>query len=344
MSMEPGKKHNINIRNRKIIVLTSVLIVCLAVVVLNKYFWHNNNQIISCEDYGLELEEVTVVVDGMDGEATYLYMSDNQISFDQKEDLGWFGNGSERCYRDESGISSAENFPNWIEYANDSKVDGVIFGGDILDYCSSENMESLSEYLKKLEKPYLYVYGNHDTYIPWENRFDDENGDYLEMLPEHNPEIQVIDMKSYYLVSMRNYAIDGTANISKEALSKFEELYYEGKSIILFVHVPIYTELCEGLLEHAMKRSDSLYAEFQTEDFGTIRSASLMGEDCGYLITEETEQFLELLKSDDSPVVAVFSGHLHDSWTGYISCDTSEYVTAPAYKNKGILIRIVGDE
>ncbi len=68
-----------------------------------------------------------------------------------------------------------------------------------------------------------------------------------------------------------------------------------------------------------------------------------MGEDCGYELDEPSKRFLELVLEEDSPVVAVLSGHIHYEWEGNITEDIYEYVGWGAYINRGALIHVTGE-
>lgn len=294
------------------------------------------------EDYGLILDRVEIEIEGLEEEYTFLYMTDNQADFDSREELGWFGSAETRCFRDENGVSAADNFENWIRYANDSRVDGVLMGGDVIDFLSEENITAVQAHLSELTMPYLYTYGNHDSYIPWENRFDDENADFLKVFKDNNCEFQVMDEDKFYIVSIRNYQKDGKAQISEEALEKYKEVASEGKPIILVCHVPIYTSYANDLKENIESIYGNTFLQYDAGEFGMVNKSVLLGEQCGYELTTETQEFLNEVISEDSPVVAILAGHLHTSWQGYINENVYEYVGKGAFENKGALIHVSG--
>lgn len=303
---------------------------------------NNNRPDIDPSDYDLSLTEVTIEIPGLSDEDTYLFMTDNQANFDvDREDLGWFGSSSQRVFMDENGISAADNFDHWIEYANAFKVDGVLMGGDIIDFFSEENINVLHTKISELDVPYIYTYGNHDSYVPWENKFLDDENKFLDLFVNNNNEIQVLNQGDYYIVSIRNYQVDGTAQISDGALEVFQAVYEQNKPVILMCHVPIYTEQTEGLYEAATEVYGTAFKQYDAGEFGVVDESLLMGENCGYELTDATKQFLELVLSEDSPVVAVLSGHLHKEWEGYIADDIYEYVGPGAFTNQGAFIHVI---
>lgn len=298
---------------------------------------------VNSNDYGLELEDITVEVAGLKGEYHFLYMTDNQANFDDRYDLGWFGNTDSRCYRDANGVSSADNFGNWIQYANDSRVDAMLLGGDSIDFGSEKNYEVLSTHLEGLKMPYIYTYGNHDSYIPWEDRFDDENPEFLQFFKDGSSEFQAIDIGELYIVSIRNYQIDGIAQVSETVLEGFKNIVEEDKPIVLICHVPVCTEMTESLKTMAQAHQGQLVVQYDAGEFGIVNKSVLMGEGCGYELTQETKQFLEILTSEESSVIMVLSGHLHESWQGYINEEIYQYVGNGAFTNKGAIIHITGE-
>lgn len=293
-------------------------------------------------DYGLTLDNIEIEMEGVGKEYTFLYMTDNQADFGSREDLGWFGSAEARCFHDETGVSAADNMENWMKYANDSRVDAVLMGGDIIDFLSEENVQAVQAHLSELTMPYLYTYGNHDSYIPWENCFSDENDSFLGLFEDNNCEFQVLEKEDFYLVSIRNYQKDGQAQISEEALRQYKEVASKGKPMILICHVPIYTDNASGLREMTESIYGNVFLQYDAGEFGIVDESLLLGENCGYELTAETQEFLREITASDSSVVAILAGHLHTSWQGYINENVYEYVGAGAFENKGALIHISG--
>ena len=117
------------------------------------------------------ITEETVRLKGIEGEYTLLFLTDthaivqSQGASEQEE-----ANEEARypTFFNEEGVPPAEQFPEWVRYANENGVDAVLLGGDIIDTPSEANLRWLEEQLGQLDMPYLYVNGNHDWTYPWE--------------------------------------------------------------------------------------------------------------------------------------------------------------------------------
>ena len=272
-----------------------------------------------------------------------LFITDNQMNFDNREDLGWFGTKYDRedLFRDEYGVTSADNFYRWIKYANENKLDAFVLGGDTIDYYTQTNSSMAGRLLRELHMPFVYTYGNHDTYIPWELRFADDDELEKEFYVNGGMECNSLDMGGYVIVSVKNYQNDGTANVSQEALDEFKDIIEDGKPIVLVMHVPLATE---RLKDNILKTYGSCVIDYDAGDGVIVHKSTLMGENCGYDITDVTKEFIELIERDDSLVKIILSGHLHFSWSELLNNNTKLYVGDTATLNKGTIINIRGDK
>ena len=107
------------------------------------------------------VEEKTLVIPGLEREYRYLFLSDTHIiSLDGEESEQQLENAIPRrdtLFKDELGRTPEEVFTDWIAYANEQQVDGLLLGGDVIDFPSQGNLSFLEKNLEMLEMPYLYV-------------------------------------------------------------------------------------------------------------------------------------------------------------------------------------------
>ena len=275
-----------------------------------------------------QVTEETIYIEGIEGEYTFLFLTDSHVVIrDDKasEQEQEYVELRYDMFANEEGISSAEQFPEWIAYANEMNVDAVLLGGDIIDSPSNANVEWLQEQLAKLEMPYLYVPGNHDWTYPWEymSNFGKEN--YLTMLSpmmQGNTAIQSVAVGELLLVGVDN----SSGQVNPDAMSGYEELLMQNKPVIVMNHVP-YT--AETLLPKALE---------------TWNSPTVIGNgnEGGIWPDETSECFLELTTAENSPVKLVLAGHVHFYDNSVIDEERHlrQFVGDAAYEGKAMLIRI----
>lgn len=120
--------------------------------------------------YDFKTEEIIVEIPNLTEEYTIAWVSDLHIVTDDEisddileEDLEAVKARYE-LFQTEDGVPSEELLPEVIDFLNYGKFDGIIFGGDMLDYCSKSNMEKLSTEFARLNPkvPTLYVRADHD--------------------------------------------------------------------------------------------------------------------------------------------------------------------------------------
>lgn len=278
------------------------------------------------------ITEETIYIEGLEGEYTFLFLTDSHVVIQDDSD-----SEQERQYAaqrydqfvNKEGVSSAEQFPEWIAYANEMGVDAVLLGGDIIDSPSNANVEWLQEQLAELEMPYLYVPGNHDWTYPWEYMTDYGKENYMAELGsmmQANTAVHSIEVGELLLAGVDN----SPGQVNPDAMSVYEQLLTQNKPMILLFHVP-YTS--ETLLPKALE---------------AWNSPTVIGNgDQGGIWPDETSQrFLELATADDSPVRLMLAGHVHLYDNSVIDEDRHlcQIVGDAAYEGRAVLIRITGEE
>ncbi len=277
-----------------------------------------------------QVTEETVYVKGVEGEYTFLFLTDSHVVIpddgaSQQEQQ--YAQERQGMFRNKEGVLSAEQFPEWIQYANEMKVDAVLLGGDIIDSPSDANVEWLQEQLSQLEMPYLYVPGNHDWTYPWEYMSDYGIENYLPKLApmmQGNTAIQSMEIGELLLVGVDN----SRSQVLPEAISRYEELLALEKPVILVNHVPY---AAETLLPKAWEAWGS----------PTVLGG---GDDRAIWPNDTSLYFMELTMAADSPVELVLAGHVHLYDSGVIDTDLQlrQIVGGAAYEGRAVLIKVTG--
>ncbi len=251
-----------------------------------------------------QITEEEIVIEGLTGEYDLLFLTDNHMIVMDEGDSGQIvQNAAPRLtmFQNKESVSSAEQFEEWVSYANEEEVDGVLLGGDIIDYPSEANLAYLKEQLEKFHMPYLYTMGNHDWTYPWEYMTEYAKTAYRPLFEPYmkgNCAFQVQDFGEFLVVAVDN----GSNQIDGEALEEYEEILEEDRPVIVMVHVPFYTQ---DLQEKAK----------------TVWNSPVViggGAQGGIYPNEVSAKFMELTTAKDSPVQAVIAGHVHFYNKSYI--------------------------
>lgn len=288
--------------------------------------------------YAFTTEEVTIPIEGVTREYTIAWVSDLHLVSDHEagDALGdvhaEYLDAIERRYQElavtEDGVHAEELWPEIIKYLNYTNYDGVIFGGDIMDYCSNSNVSVIKEGLDKLQIPYIYVRADHDYGTYYGGVFFTEtearelhrtiDGDEIANKFWNRNEFMVLgidnstkDMPEYYL----NMVID---------------VYSRGIPVIMATHVPY-----ESLV-------DTSLAECSMQVRGKIYYWSNAGEQ--FNPNDITRQYLDMVYSEDTVVAQVLAGHLHASWNGMLTPRVPQHIFEPAFRGNIGVIHIVPAE
>ena len=276
--------------------------------------------------------ENTIAVEGLMGEYDFLFLTDTHIVVSSTKDSEQeSANAAARApgFVDEMGISSAIQFPAWMRYAREQKVDAVLLGGDIIDTPSSGNIEHLRKALDTLTMPYLYTLGNHDWTYPWEYMTERGKAEYLPLLEpmmQGNTKIGRLDIGELTIVEVDN----SSGQVNGEALESYRDILAENRPTIVMLHVPFMTP---SVLEKA----------------GEVWSSGVVigGSDVASIEPNEASAaFLEMTTAKDSPVIAVIAGHVHLYDKDYIAGEKNvlQLVGDAGYKRRGMLLHIAGIE
>lgn len=288
-----------------------------------------------CGDKKMEWEkhivEETIIIEGIEEEYTLLFLTDTHVVVsDPEASEQQAENETQRAkmFVNAEGISSAEQFPSWVQYANELQVDAVLLGGDILDTPSDANLQWLKTQLSQLDMPYLYVNGNHDWTYPWEYMTEVGRETYLPLLEpfmQGDTDIQSLSLEEVMVVGID----DSTNQVSPGVLPEYEQLLSQGKPTIVMCHVPFMTQT-------ALSRAREEWSSPVVIGGGNFG---------GIYPNEDSTQFLNLTTGEDSPVVLMLSGHVHFYDSGVIEGEKGlqQLIGGAGFEGNAILLHIVGE-
>ncbi len=276
--------------------------------------------------------EESVYVEGLQKEYTLLFLTDTHVII-PNENASPEEAENEKVrtpiFTREGEAAPAEQFAEWVRYANETGVDAVLLGGDIIDTPSASNLEWLGEQLAKLEMPYLYVVGNHDWTFPWEYMTQTAKETYLPLLKpfmDENTAIHSLDLGEIILVG-----IDDSSNqVAEEVFPAYEEILREGRPAVVIAHVPFMTQSVLGRARDVWKNPVVIGA----------------GNYGGIYPNETSEKFVSLTTASDSPVELVLAGHVHFYDKDVIEGerDVLQLAGGPGFQGEALLIRLTGSK
>lgn len=238
-------------------------------------------------------------IEGIEGEYHFLYLTDNHmIVTDETDTQQMIDNYIPRLaeFKNAEGISSADQFPYWMNYANKENMDAVLFGGDIIDFPSIPNITYFKNQLSTLNVPYLYTLGNHDWTYPWDYMTESGRATYIPMLEEFttdNSSVHSMEFEEFIIVALDN----STTQFDPNCLETFKALIYGEKPVIVMFHVPVLTQ-------SVLSRGKEIRGENKRIVLGG-------GNWGGIYPNEVSQEIMNLLVDESSSVALVLAGHVH---------------------------------
>lgn len=285
-------------------------------------------------EYEFTAEEVTVFIEGLSREYTIAWVSDLHLISDHEagaelgdvhaEYLDAINKRYEGLAVTPDGIHAEDLWPEIVKYLNYYEFDGVIFGGDIMDYCSNSNIRMIKEGLDNLQIPYIYIRADHDYGAYYGGVFFTEE--------EARKLHQTIDGDeiAYKFWNRDDFLVLGIDNSTKDMppyyLNMVADVYTRGLPVIMATHVPYESMTDTSLADLSMQVRNTIYYWSDTSDH--------------FKPNDITRQYLDLIYSEDTAVEQVLAGHLHASWDGMISEQVPQHIFSPAFSGSIGIVRI----
>lgn len=285
--------------------------------------------------YDFQTEEITIPIKGISREYTLAWVSDLHLVSDHEagsemgdvhaEYLDAINKRYEELAVTKDGVHAEELWPEIINYLNYNEFDGVIFGGDMMDYCSNSNVAKIKEGLDKLRIPYIYIRADHDYGAYYGGvLFTETRARELHRTID-NDEI------AYKFWDRNDFIVLGIDSSTKDMpdyyLDMVADVYTRGKPVIMATHVPYESQVDTSLAKLSMKVRNTIYYWSDASE--------------RYKPNDVTKRYLDLIYSEDTVVEQVLAGHVHASWDGMISKQVPQHIFAPAYSGNIGIIHIV---
>lgn len=298
----------------------------------------STSTIYEAPNYDFKSDEVIIELDNLDREYTIAWVSDLHLVTDIEKakdiKIEFVNTLTERyeMFITDDGVYAKELWPEIVKYLNYGKYDAILFGGDMIDYCSEKNLAYFSEYYNQLnpEIPILYVRSDHD-YGTWYGReeFTDDDARVAHQQlfrDQDNDEKKVLEFENFDIIGINKSYM----NITENSLSRVENMISKAKSnnksVIIMTHVPYESKVDLSLSELSMK----------------VRSTKYYWLGDNYQPNNDMEKYLnEMIYGEDTSITNVVAGHLHASWDGMLTNSLSQHIFAPAYRGYIGIIHVV---
>lgn len=288
-------------------------------------------------EYDFKTDEITVEIAGLEEEYVIAFVNDLHLITDHKsgdvieDNMAVVKDRYETLSVTEEGIHAEELWPQVIDYLNYNEFDAVIFGGDILDYCSNSNILALKSGLSELKYPadkIMYIRSDHD-YGGWYggSGFTDTDGFMLQsFVLDADATEKVIEFDDFMIVGINQ----SYRAISEEDYEIIAENLDRGKPVLIASHVPFYSEVDNSLEELSMEVRNKIY--YWSKD----------GHN--YVPDGGTQALIDRMYAEDSNVVQIVAAHMHSSWDGYVTDRLKEHIFAPVFQGNIGIIHVTGGE
>ncbi len=276
--------------------------------------------------YDFVEENVYIEIPGLEKEYTIAWVSDIHMITDHEAGDVYEGSLEtvESRYNTLSitpdGVHGDELWPEIVNYLNYNDFDAVVFGGDLLDYCSTSNMEALKAGYDRLKYPsdrILYLRADHD-YGTWYSDGSTGFDDYKAR--ELHAELDGDDNTHKY-IDFGEFIIAGVNNSIKkpgeEQMEVLRDLYSRGVPVIAATHVPYYSQTDPTLEMLSMMVRNKIY-------YWAPNSES-------YIPDADMWEYLNMLYDEGSNCTYVLAGHMHAAWEGEIREGLTQHIFSPAF-------------
>lgn len=256
---------------------------------------------------GIVIHEYKIPVKGIKKKVIYHFSDVHLTEFDDLSNesetvrakdatVSWANGRLGFAKSNNENVSEEQKMPSGVHFTNLLKTassgDAFVMTGDICDFINGANMRKLDAELKNISVPYVAVCGNHDKAC------DIPDGFIYSALKEP---VQICDLGDLLIVGID----DSDRNITASQNEQLKKLLNKNKPLIIVFHVPIMTE---GNKERLINCGE--YFRLNHEN-----------------ASEETLEFIEIIKKNSDRIIAVLAGHLHFANNTEITDGLMQYVS-----------------
>ena len=276
------------------------------------------------------IEFVHVSIPGCSRKYHLLWVSDLHIVIDNDE----IAEDNRQMVRDRKTLwairaDGKQSGDCWTEdlakQLNDANPDTILFGGDMIDLCSEATIRKLKDGFNQISVPWIYIRADHDQGTHWLTEPNAAKNAEMQASICPNDNVLIMEYDDFIILGINH----STSQLTEEGLEQAKLAFEKGKPIIIVTHVPLHSEV-DSTLDEASR------TVWQNQNL-------TWGPNTSYVPNETTQELMDLIYADDSPVVEVLAGHLHLTWDGMITENIHEHVFPQAFSQYIGLITIDGE-
>lgn len=280
----------------------------------------------------IQVQETEISILGLKYDYNLFLIADTHISLCDSRDPLLMEKARARrlAFQQESGKTATKTFQNLITQAGEEQADLTIFAGDIIDSAMYASIDFVKKQLDRLSMPYLFILGNHDF---------EYGKEYFskKAYKKYFPRLSVLTGTGcqYVIKEYDDLVIAGINDknnqFPKSAVKALLPYMHGKKPVILVLHVPLQPQFPDSELEN------------QAND---VWGLSKKGK-CRVLIGEsackpnkDTKKLLDAVFDEDSPVAAVFAGHIHFYNQSMLDEKEAQIVSGAGYYGDAVRIHL----
>jgi len=280
----------------------------------------------------IRIQEEQVTIAGIRHDYDFFLIADTHISLCDGRDPELLQKAQARreAFEQESGKIAVRTFHNLITESVQDRTDLTIFAGDITDSAMYASIDFVQHEVDRLDMPYLYITGNHDFEYGDEYFSKKAYREYFPRLQNLTNTAQQYVIQEYddLIVAGIN---DKNNQFEKNAVRALLPYVKGTKPVILVMHVPLQPQYADSELEQQADDVWGLSAKG--------RCRVLLGE-AACRPNKTTQKLLDAVFAEDSPVAAVFAGHIHFYNRSMLNEASVQLVTGAGYYGDAIKIHV----
>ncbi|NBD23107.1 metallophosphoesterase family protein [Paenibacillus glycinis] len=284
--------------------------------------------------------EITIRIPGLERDLSILHLTDCHLTeCDEREPEEIKDAAKSRAEHlaaeNGGGESARAIFERIIDAANAQAVDCTVMTGDIIDFPSQGNLETIREAFARLSAPYMYTLGNHDWYSGGSFSAEVRAAAYPKFAEwiSSSPGCEIRTLAGVKLIALDNSDYQVTA----DQFGAIRDAAASGEPYLLFMHIPMYLS---GLVKDVVKRWKApIMMGAAGWDPAVQEAWQVPHQD------ESTGEFCRWLASPDSGNIrGIFCGHVHLDHIDAFREGRYQYVGAPGFTGASRMIRLIPED